>query len=181
MLSAPIQVITDAIDASFDELWHTMEWERRTDAPRYECWMNDFERSYTYGRGNGVRTYHSRPWHPKVREIRDTLNDKIGVYFEACFVNGYKDHRDHLGWHSDDSDNIDHTKPIAIISFGAVREIWFRPVGHKGGYTDKVVMTPGSVVLMGPMMQMSWEHRIPKHSAETGGRISLTFRSLLPE
>ena len=53
--------------------------------------------------------------------------------------------------------------------------------GHTGELPEryKVNLNHGSVVLMLPHMQELWQHKIPKHSAPCGRRISLTFRCLL--
>jgi alkylated DNA repair dioxygenase AlkB len=161
----------------FERLWTGLEWERRPDAPRRECWMNDFGAAYTYGRGAGVRTYEARSWNPLVLEVRDRLATMTGTAFEGCFVNGYEGPRDHLGWHADDSPEIDGNRPIGVVSLGSARNIMFREKGSSE--TESVLLEPGSLLLMKAGMQATHEHRIPKHAANCGARISLTFRGLV--
>lgn len=167
----------------FDKIWDSIPWERRSDAPRFECWMNNYGMSYTYGRGTGARTYIPiDEWNVWAARIRDEIYDSIGPYLEGCFINGYGDQRDHLGYHADDSPDIDHTKPIAIVSLGEEREIWFRkfPVETVPHEVMKLKLASGSLCLMAPGMQFEFQHRIPKASFAAGRRISFTYRSLIP-
>lgn len=173
-------------DTVFRDLWDTLPWEKREDAPRRECWMNDPGKPYTYGRGAGERTYNPQPWHPVVKRIQSSLYyNGFKVNLDACFINGYENERHALGWHSDDSPEIDQTRPIAVISFGAPREIWFRRIPSSGNTVssdntvEKLLLEPGSLLMMFPGMQQTHQHRIPKHSAPCGPRISLTYRGLL--
>jgi alkylated DNA repair dioxygenase AlkB len=161
----------------FEYLWNNLEWERREDAPRRECWMNDFDRPYTYGRGAGVRTYIPVAWNDMAVEIQRKIESDFGYKLEGCFANGYEGPRDHLGWHADDSPEIDQYRPIAVVSFGSSREIWFRENGST--VIDKQLLGNGSLLLMLPGMQLTHQHRIPKHSANCGARISLTYRGLI--
>lgn len=181
MLTAPITYEEGFIadpEAAFARLWAELPWERRDGAPRRECWMNDRAAAYTYGSKAGARTYTARPWHPLVLDVRDRLVAITGTAFEACFVNGYEGPRDHLGWHADDSPEIDGGRPIAVVSLGSTRAIWFR---RKGEATHEACsLAPGSLLLMAAGMQATHDHRIPKHGALCGARISLTFRGLVP-
>ena len=182
MINAPIQYIPAFVDdpvSVFDVLWAELPWERRPDAPRRECWMNDFGTAYTYGSGKGVRTYVPVDWHPTVKAMQQRLLQEGCQSFEGCFINGYEGPRDHLGWHADDSPEIDPNKPIAVISFGSSRRIWFRETGRDTH--EEWLLEPGSLLLMLPGMQQTHQHRIPKHSADCGPRISLTFRGLVAQ
>ena len=192
-------------DEAFQRLRTELEWERREDAPRSEYYCNDFPFPYVYGRGNGRRTYHPRPYHPIITEVRKSIEAITGTTFEVCFLNMYLDQSDSLGWHADDSPEMDDERPIAIVSFGVERDIMFReylktvcvecrlPVpNHKvpdcKGLVDprptvKIFDLPeilklghGSLCLMNAHMQETWLHRIPKASFKCGERISLTFR-----
>ena len=100
-----------------------------------------------------------------------------GVRLEVCFANRYLNQRDQLGWHADDSPEMDDERPIAVVSLGVEREIWFRQQHHSLGPTvEKLKLEHGSLCLMLPGMQLSWEHRIPKASFQCGTRISLVYR-----
>jgi len=151
-----------------------LEWERRADAPRSEYYCNDFNEPYIYGRGAGRRTYLVRPYHPDILAIRKLLEEQAKCKFEVCFLNRYLNQKDQLGWHSDDSPEMDDARPIATISLGVEREIWFRP--KESQEITKLKLENGSLCLMHPGMQDTHQHRIPKASFQCGERISLTFR-----
>lgn len=157
------------------ETLKTLEWERRGDAPRCEYYCNDFEKPYVYGKGAGQRTYYPRPYHGVVLDIRKKLENLTGHSFEVCFLNRYLNQSDHLGWHADDSPEMDDNRPIVTVSLGVEREIWFRPKTSPQDVT-KVLLQNGSACIMLPGMQDTHEHRIPKASFQCGERISLTFR-----
>jgi len=171
-------------DEVFQTLWNDLEWVRRGNTPRLEYYCNDFNEPYTYGSGAGVRTYEAQPYHPMITKIRKQLEAFMGEKYEVCFLNGYRDGSDQLGWHADDSPEMDDARHIAIVSLGARREIYFRPNSMIGGQSmttmpqvEKVWLEHGSVCFMRPGMQDTHQHRIPKASYHgCGPRISLTFR-----
>jgi alkylated DNA repair dioxygenase AlkB len=155
----------------FDTLWNELSWERRDDAPRREYWVNSLNRSYTYGRGAGIRTYYPRPTHAAIENITDNLEKELGFRYEGCFLNGYATERDALGWHADDDPGIDHNFPIAVISiYGngsetALRTIQTKPID--GDIINSFVLEDGSLFLMKAGMQSTHRHR------------SLTYRKLV--
>src|SRR5262249_3664707 len=112
----------------------------------------------------------------------------LDTQFDVCFLNRYHNQSDQLGWHSDDSPEMDDERPIVTVSLGVEREIWFRPIPiapppdkmlthldiHRT--VQKQKLGHGSILVMKPGMQDAWQHRIPKASFTCGERISLTFR-----
>ncbi len=175
----------------FQILWNDLAWEQRPTAPRREYWHNTFERPYTYGQGEGARTYEPQPNHDIIESVRQHLQDRTGVFYEGCFLNGYATGKDALGWHADDDPGIDHSRPIAIVSLyedhdgkfgtrakGAAqpREIYFRE--GREGEVEKLALGQGSLAVMGAGMQHTHFHKIPRAGATTCPRISLTFRGL---
>jgi alkylated DNA repair dioxygenase AlkB len=179
----------------FRLLWESLPWERRDGAPRRECWLNPYGLPYTYGSGDHARTYEALPLFGWAEEpnslvwgIMQHINNDHGSSFDCCFINGYEHGRQHLGWHADDSPEMDHDHPIAVVSLGAEREIWFRnlqdcAISHETGdepYLGRQLLGDGSLLLMHAGMQREWQHRIPKSSvADCGPRISLTYRKLV--
>jgi alkylated DNA repair dioxygenase AlkB len=179
MSAPPIVMINDFVKDHtkvFDRLWNELEWVHRGNTPRLEYYCNDIKEAYTYGSGAGVRSYEVQPWHDEILKMRDKLADQAMCSFEVCFLNGYRDGSDQLGWHADDSPEMDDQRPIGIISLGARREIYFRPQDDKEDVT-RVWLEPGSLCLMKAGMQDTHYHRIPKASySNCGPRVSLTFR-----
>ena len=181
-MKAPVKYIPPSDDA--EELATTL-WLLRMvvtwgehGAPRKEAFFNRKGTPYTYGRGAGERTYYPSPYEPGiVTALWERVWLDTWIDFEALFMNLYEDERKHLGWHADDSPSIDANKPIVIMSFGAEREIWFRENGSTE--VERLLLENGSTAIMAPGMQQTHQHRIPKHSAKCGPRVSLTFRGLV--
>lgn len=170
-------------------LWDLIDWERREDSPRNECWYADPPRPYTYGKGRGIRTYESKEIPSEICLLWVMVEGKLGCKFEGCFVNGYEDGSDHLGWHADDGPDIDSDRPIAVWTFGAEREIWLREISSGVGgasmqtteelnRVEKIKLENGSLFVMKPGCQETCQHRIPKAGFICGRRISFTFRGL---
>ena len=178
--NVPVDYYSSVLNYNVESLWSKIPLTRVENTPRFECWMNDYNLPYTYGTGRGVRTYEPlRFWTPEVNTVREILDTAFNTTFDCCFVNGYIDEKHQLGWHADDSPEMDPAHPIASVSFGAARDIWFRKNGEKGMATKGVNLSHGSVVMMRAGMQAEWEHRIPKASYPCGPRISMTFRKLI--
>lgn len=165
-------------DSLFTNMSTTLSWEKR-DAPRQEYYCNDIPNPYVYGKGRGQRLYSPQPYSEAILTVRKIVEEMSKAKFEVCFLNRYLDQKDQLGWHADDSPEMDDARPIAVVSLGVEREIWFRPKDSKGEATDKLKLGNGSVCLMAAGMQDAWMHRIPKASFLCGERISLTFRGYL--
>lgn len=121
-------------DYRFKRLWEELAWVRHDKVPRREYYVhincyaqgNDPAYAYTYGRGQGVRTYMPQPGHSVLTSLWCEAEQAADTQLQVCFMNGYEDASDQLGWHSDNSPEMDDDKPIVIISLGAEREIWFR-------------------------------------------------------
>lgn len=181
-MNTPIEYIKDFVkfpNTTFSVLWNELAWERRDKTPRREYYCNEIDVPYTYGSGEYARTYYPKPWHDAILGIKRDIEEAYSTKFEVCFLNGYENSKDQLGWHSDNSPEMDDDRPIAIVSLGAEREIWFRdiPSGEVGEReVHKVLLNNGSLCIMKAGMQDTHQHRIPKSHYECGPRISLTFR-----
>lgn len=178
----------------FDTIDRDIIWEQR-EAPRSEAYYASSKIPYTYGKGAGERTYipHVLREHNTGQTIGalEHIWGTLGGYaaYELLFCNRYADQHQHLGWHADDSPAIDVTRPIVVITFGAEREIWFKTmttgrnsaaIVRPNDGVEKLTLQHGSMLVMNPGMQQTHLHRIPKHSAPCGPRVSLTFRGLAP-
>lgn len=153
-----------------------LDWERRSDAPRSEYYCNDYGDAYTYGRGAGRRTYEPRYQSEEIWAIRRRLEAQCSCLFDTVFLNMYLDQRDHLGWHSDDSPEMDDARPVVSVSLGVEREIWTRSKLPGLNLISKYSLAHGSAFIMPPGFQDLYQHKIPKASFQCGERISLTFR-----
>lgn len=134
---------------------------------------------YTYGRGAGERTYWPQPWPSSVLWIRCLLEERLETTLDVCFLNRYEGGRDWLGWHADDSPEMDDARPIVTVSFGASRLIEFKRQNDRDGDREGLLLESGSAAVMRPGMQDEWFHRIPKVGAVIPPRISLTYRGFV--
>lgn len=190
-MKAPVIYIQNFVanpGVAFARLQEDLAWERRETTPRSEYYCNDHPKPYVYGRDRGRRLYELRPYHEVVLAIRKDLEAYTGALLDVCFLNMYLDESDQLGWHADDSPEMDDARPIVTVSLGAEREIWFRPNGSPkppSGAVDpnveRLLLGHGSAAIMAAGMQDRWQHRIPKGSRPCGRRISLTFRGYVPQ
>lgn len=147
-------------------------------ATRKECFMASTPMSYTYGSGKGIRTYTSIPYSEEVLAIQDRVNKRFGTDYNVCFLNRYDDKGKHLGWHSDNSPEVDQKHPIGVASFGAERDLCWKLIGHKGPVPDdqKKRLAHGSFFVMPAGFQDIFQHKIAKSDHEVEIRVSLTFR-----
>ncbi len=190
-LSAPVD--------AFQSLWEQLAWKRIGTTPRREYYSNDISTPYTYGMAEFARTYEPQPWHPVMRDIQSKLEAQFACKFEVCFLNGYENGQDQLGWHADDSPEMDDERPIAIVSLYPTldakkeREIWFKMQPKRAemlvqvftncgcdpkqiedfignaSNVTKMKLGNGSLALMPAGMQDRWFHRIPKSGIQDCG------------
>lgn len=189
-MKAPVTHIEEFLDSETSEYIFArlmnIEWIQVPGRPRKEYWAAD--RAYTYGSGLATQTYQPQPWPNDVWDLRvelsfmdNWINDDIHILqFDGCFMNRYDTATDYLGWHADDSPEIDQTKCIAIVTLGEGRNIQFMPNGGSKADIETVFLKPGSLMLMHPGMQRTHVHRIPKSGhVQKRPRISLTYRGLV--
>ena len=153
-----------------------LDWKRHGNVPRMEYYTSKLGLPYSYGVAAYAREYPSQPSHPIIEAVENKLNKATGASYEVCFLNRYEDQKDQLGWHADDSPEMDDSRPICIVSLGVEREIWFKPQGGSADDVFKLKLGHGSLCVMPAGMQDTHYHRIPKAGFTCGRRISLTYR-----
>jgi alkylated DNA repair dioxygenase AlkB len=117
---------------------------------------------------------------PLLEQVRDRLNEHYLPGLRERFVTAgccfYRDGRDSVAWHGD---TIGRSRTedtmVAIVSFGAPRNLLLRPKGG-GGETLRYPLGHGDLVVMGGSCQRTWEHAILKSATNVGPRISVQFR-----
>ena len=108
-------------------------------------------------------------------ELRDTL----ATPFTHVGMNFYRDGRDSVAMHNDKLYSIVAGWPIALLSLGDARRMDIRAkadVGAGKRATHRIVLEPGSLLVMSHRSQMHYDHGIPKTRDPVGPRISLAFR-----
>jgi alkylated DNA repair dioxygenase AlkB len=87
-----------------------------------------------------------------------------------------------MGYHADDEATLDHTAPIASVSFGVTRSFDIRPrkkmSDGKKSRLARISLGDGDLLVMLSPMQEHYEHAIPVEKRVSGERINLTFRRI---
>lgn len=122
--------------------------------------------------------YETLPMHPLLVPLADRLELRLGFRPNNCLLNCYESGDSTMGFHSDSEEGIAPGTGVAIVSLGAERRITFRSKRDK---TEEYsyLLKSGTLLYMPPHIQQEWKHAILK-SEDAGGRISLTFRRILP-
>ena len=168
---------------------------------RMTCFFADKPHlSYRYA----GKTNSPHAWTPELQEIKQTIEEFMVRHpsfaspssegggpwtFNSCLANRYSTPHHSLGFHSDNEPDLVRDAPIASVSFGAPRRMEFKPkrISHMRGSHDQMgikslVLTHGSLLIMGGTTQRHWLHSIPRllpTDEAQGVRINLTFRVLL--
>jgi alkylated DNA repair dioxygenase AlkB len=167
-------------DRVFRSLLDDVAWEERhivlfgrsIPQPRLIAWAGEIPYRYS------GQTLEPRPWSDLMDRVRVGVSRHTGVAFNHVLLNRYRSGRDSMGFHSDDEPELGPEPTIASVSFGVPRR--FVLVSRRGP-RERVVMTleHGSLIVMRGRCQAEYRHGIPKDSAVSSERASLTFRRVL--
>lgn len=140
--------------------------------PRLLAWYG--EGSYTY---SGIKNEPvSFPENRPISNLKNEVEIKLGLTFNSCLLNYYRDGKDSIGWHSDDEKDLIESSPIVSVSLGCPRKFQLRSKKDSARIVS-VDLGLGDLLVMNPGVQTNFEHRIPKEESKTG-RINLTFRNV---
>ncbi len=156
-----------------------LDWVSYRDT-RKEYFMASKEVTYTYGNKDFAKSYTSKPYTLEVLALQEKLNTEFKTNYNVMFANLYNGQHDHLGWHSDDSPEMNQDHPICSVSFGSEREIYWKEKTYSGVIPDsnKQLLKHCSLFIMPGNFQKDHLHKIPKNNKiQTKPRISLTFRN----
>jgi alkylated DNA repair dioxygenase AlkB len=168
-----------------DILFHTLEttlpWAQGSvtlfgktyPTPRLESLHVRGNKSYSYS-GN---TLHQHPFTPELLALKAKIDALVGVQFNCVLANFYRDGKDSNGWHADNERELGKNPIIASISFGCARR--FDLKHSTTSERKQLMLTHGSLLIMGGSMQHHWKHCIAKSTKIIGPRINLTFRILV--
>lgn len=176
----------------YEDIDADLPWERRVEARAEAFVALQPGIAYGYGAGRGWRVYRAGAMGQWVRAVMLGAEAAVEALtgrapgFSACFANRYEGQRQALGWHRDDhravladgtpGEPAAHSAPIAVVSYGAERDFWWR-AWPGGGAHDAIRLADKSLLVMPAGFQEVAEHRIPKAPGPCGPRISLTFRA----
>lgn len=152
-------------------------WGKTYDQPRLIAWYGDNAQSYSY---SGI-TLSAQPWTLALLQIKDKVETLCQSSFNSVLLNYYRDHRDGMGFHSDDEPELGPAPVIASVTVGAARHFVLKHRYRKDVANVKLLLPSGSLLLMKGATQKNWKHGIPKVTKPCGPRINLTFRQILDQ
>jgi alkylated DNA repair dioxygenase AlkB len=141
--------------------------------PRLESFHVTENKSYTYS-GNALPQH---PFTPELLALKVKLDVLIGVQFNCVLANYYRDGKDSNGWHADNERALGKNPNIASLSLGVARR--FDLKHNTSGERKQLMLTHGSLLVMGGSMQHHWKHCIAKTTKIIEPRLNLTFRILV--
>ena len=141
--------------------------------PRLTAWYGDA--AYRY---SGL-TLEPAPWTPRLRQIRDRVEQLTGHVFNSVLLNYYRDQQDCMGMHSDDEPELGPQPAIASLSLGARRDFRLKHRDRRDLDTVKLALPSGSLLLMAGDTQRHWRHGIARQRRHCDPRINLTFRQIV--
>ena len=151
-------------------------WGKTFPQPRLIAWYGDVGTSYTY---SGIHL-HAQPWTPLLRELKSKVEAVAGTDFNSVLLNYYRDHRDSMGFHSDDEKELGKQPIIASVSLGEERTFILKHKTKKALPPVRLNLVSGSLLLMKGETQHHWKHGIDKEMHPCRPRINLTFRHVCP-
>jgi alkylated DNA repair dioxygenase AlkB len=118
------------------------------------------------------------PWTVQLQKIKDHIENCTDTTYTTVLLNYYRDGSDSNGWHADNEKELGQNPTIASLSFGSERTFQLK---HNTipNMRQNIVLEHGSLLLMKGVTQHFWKHQIPKTAEPIGGRINLTFRTIL--
>lgn len=171
----------DRAATSFERLLTEMPWREDEITlfgktylqPRLTALYGEGGKTYSY---SGI-TMHPLPFTPLLQELRDAVEKASGRDFNTVLINLYRDGRDSNGWHADNERELGPAPVIASLSLGAPRAFHLKHRQFKD-QRYKLILEPGSLLLMAGNTQRFWLHQVPKTRRPVGPRINLTFRKI---
>ena len=132
------------------------------------------EKSYSY---SNIKM-DPEPFPEMLQQLKNKLENFTKSTFNVCLANLYRDGQDSMGWHSDDEKELGKNPTIASISLGGERMFHLQHKTKKE-LKQKLVLAPGSLLIMAGETQHFWKHQLPKTKKKVAPRINLTFRQII--
>ena len=149
-------------------------WGKTFQQPRLIAWYGDEGQRYSYS-GIGLEPL---PWTSTLLGVRAVVQAVSDEQFNSVLLNYYRNHRDSMGFHSDDERELGPAPTIASLSLGATRTFVLKHKLREDVKPVRLDLTPGSLLIMKGQTQRYWKHGIDKQTKPCGPRVNLTFRRI---
>ena len=157
-------------DALFAELLASVTWDERMRARK----TASFGQPYDYSQ----MSYETTEMPPCLEGVIASLKARLKITFNNCLLNYYETGQNTMGFHADETDNLQPGTGVAIVSLGSERTITYRSMDQTRRVNFQLL--PGSLLYMDDDVQRHWTHAIGKQK-DAGPRISLTWRAIRSE
>ena len=151
-------------------------WGKSVPQPRLIAWYGEPGMTYTY---SGIELA-PKAWTETIFDIKQRVETLSQHLFNSVLLNYYRDHRDSMGFHSDDELELGDRPTIASLSLGEQRRFQFKHKYRRDLRPVTILLTDGSLLIMRGDTQKKWRHGIPKERIPCGPRVNLTFRTIMP-
>lgn len=168
------QLLLDLIEQTSWKMESVTVWGKSHPQPRLIAWFGDAGRSYRY---SGIQLT-PLPWTSLLQQIRSKVEAIAKCQFNSVLLNYYRDHRDSMGFHSDDERELGIRPIIASLSLGEVRTFVLKHKREADRAAVRIPLESGSLLIMKGDTQLNWKHGIEKLSRPCGPRVNLTFRRI---
>ena len=115
----------------------------------------------------------TRGWFGEIRKLKEKIEKFTGQIFQVCVLIHYPNGNAGVDFHSD-YPAFGDTSFIPSISLGEEREFKFRE--KESGSEFSMILSNGSLVIMGKHCQERYDHSLPVNPEYKNARINLTFR-----
>jgi alkylated DNA repair dioxygenase AlkB len=164
----------------YDNLLNNIDWRnevvlmfgKEITTKRKVAFYADHGIEYTYSN----KTKKGLIWNSTLLKVKEAIEQRTNVKYNACLLNLYHNGNEGMGWHSDDENEIIPNSSIASISLGAERKFSFKHKTTKE--TFSILLENGSLLEMKGTIQSNWWHAMPKTKKVLTPRINLTFRQM---
>ncbi len=183
-LTSLLRRVEDQLPEIKEQLIHDPEFKMGTKkcvSHRAVGFFSDEVKEYNYSNTHTQANPITKP----LADLMHSVNAKLQTSFNGVLVNWYRDGRDSIGMHHDKELEVDPTGKVAMVCFGAKRELKFRPYVPKAAKatkttkktkTTKILTEPGYLYCMEGQFQQEFKHGIDADPTVTEERLSVTFR-----
>ena len=147
-----------------------LKWQQFRNAPRTNV---AFGKGYTY---SGV-THPATEIPTFLKALSILCSDAVEFpldYWDSVLLNKYANGKDSIGFQSDDEPELGYYARVNAISLGAERT--FTLINKKTKQEHNIVLPHNSLIVMGNMSQVLYQHGIRKEPSCHSERISITYR-----
>lgn len=171
---SPDEVMQELINETSWRAEKVTVWGKQHLQPRLISWFGDSGNRYSY---SGV-VLDPQPWTPLLRELKTAVEQISDEQFNSVLLNYYRDHRDSMGFHSDDEPELGAKPIIASVSLGATRTFIMKHKTNKFLRQVRIPLESGSLLVMKGDTQRNWKHGTDKETRPCGPRVNLTFHRI---